>query len=159
MGKGAVAEAPVEQTDDVQAMITKPISVTRELLIGKIPRPMRTKDITIPEFGRARVRALKANERESLDDAALKTDATGRVNTDYRMYKARAVAIALVDPDTNLPVFQNPLGEAALLGDLDATILDQLFFAVDELSALTRRQQELLGKEYQQRATGNTSSS
>ena len=152
-------KAAAETNGDVAAMTTKPTSITRDMLIGAKTRPMRTKDITIPDFGRARVRALRASERETLDDAAILTDKTGRVSTDYKQYKARAVAMALVDPDTNAPIFTNPMGEAALLGDLDATVVDQLFMAVDELSALTRKRQDELGKEYQRMVTGNTSSS
>lgn len=155
-GAAAVAQQADEQAEDVAAMM-KPVSITRDMLIGQKSRPVRTKDIDIPGWGRARVRALKANERESLDDAAIVTDAkTGRVSSDFRMYKARAVAIALVDPDTNAQIFQNPIGEAALLGELEAVVLDRLFYGVDELSALTRRAQEALGKEFGQ--TMNSSS-
>ena len=152
-------KAAAEANGDVAAMVTKPLSITRDMLIGAKTRPMRTKDITIPDFGRARVRALRASERETLDDAAVETDKAGRVSTNYRQYKIRAVAMALVDPDSNAPIFANPMGEAALLGDIDATVIDQLFMAVDELSALTRKRQDELGKEYQKMVTGSTPSS
>ena len=158
-GNGATAEAQAadHQQADVAAMVDKPVSITRDMLIGAGQRPMRTKDVVIPGFGRARVRALRANEREALDDAALVTEPkTGRVTSDYKLYKARALAMALVDPDTNAPLFNNPMGEAALLGDLEAVVQDQLFMAVDELSALTRKSQELLGKGLL--TTGSTSS-
>src|SRR5678816_1717585 len=107
-GNGSTAEAqPADaQAEDVESMVQKPVSITRDMLIGNRARPMRTKDVVIPDFGRARVRALKANERESLDDAAIATDKTGRVTSDFRMYKARAVAMALLDPDTNAQLFQ-----------------------------------------------------
>jgi hypothetical protein len=149
---GKANDAPAEEQPKL-----KPVSITRDMLIGATQRPMTTRDVVIPGFGRARVRALKGNERESLDDAALTTDAkTGRVSSDYRQYKSRAVAMALLDPDTNTPLFVNPLGEAALLGELEAVVLDRLFLAVDDLSALTRRAQEALGKELQ--TIGNTPS-
>lgn len=161
-GNGAT-EAPQKDDKaqaDVEAMMSsepvKPVSITRDVLIGKVSRPLRTKDVVIEGWGRARVRALKSNEREQLDDMALQVDKAGKTTSDYKLYKARAVAMALVDPDTNVAVFSNPLQEAALLGELEAVILDTLFYAVDDLSALTRRTQELLGKGLLK--IGNTSS-
>ena len=93
-GVTQAADATDQQETAVQeALASKPISITRDMLISGKNRPMRTKDIVIPGFGLARVRALKSNEREALDDAALVTDMkTGAVKSDFRNYKARAVA-------------------------------------------------------------------
>lgn len=133
-----------------QAPSTNGVSgfITRDMLLGAKSRPFRTVDVEIDGFGIARIRGLKNSERESLDNASLVKDPkSGTETSDYRLYKARAVAMALIDPSTDKAMFARPLDEAPLLGELPALVLDQLFYAVDELSALTRRTQAALGKE------------
>lgn len=113
--------------------------LSKEQLLAE--RPATTLDVDIPGVGEVRVRALRASEREDLDSAANKNE-----KPDYRLYRARAVALALIDEDGE-PFFQNPMKEASQLAQrLSAMELDVLFNAVDSISALTKRTQESLGK-------------
>lgn len=135
-----------------QSARPKATPLNKDQLFG-VQRPLRTKVVEIPDYGPVTVQELMSYQRDDLDSrAVIRTeDGKGNVKTtqDYRNYRARAIAYSLVNPD-NTRMFPNAETDDKQVDEvakLPASIVDLIFDdGVDQLSHLTKKSQEAVGK-------------
>lgn len=116
-------------------------------------RPLRTQVVDVPEYGPVTVQELMGFQRDDLDGRAQQVVDNGKGGTktvtDFRNYKARAIAYSLVNPDGTrmFPKAETDDKEVAEVASLPARVIDLIFNeGVDVLSALTKRAQDAQGK-------------
>lgn len=145
----AAAPTPTLVPDAPTPAPVKRARITRAMLLDK--RPMPTREIYVEGYGEATVRALKEREKTEIDQAAVRREPDGKggekVVSEYRGYRARTVAHALVEEDGKTPIFENPMMEFEYLLDLPAAVLDQLYQPVADMNGMSPKAQEALGKD------------
>lgn len=128
--------------------------LSREQFFGQ-HRKLRTKVLEIPgEEGPLTFQELMGYQRDDLDGRAQQIVDNGKGGTktvtDFRNYKARAIAYSLVNPDGSrmFPNAETDDREVGEVAKLPARLIDLMFNdGVDALSALTKSAQEKQGKD------------
>lgn len=126
--------------------------LSKEQFFGQ-HRPLRTKVVDVPDYGPITVQELMGFQRDDLDGRAQQIVDNGKGGTktitDFRNYKARAIAYSLINPDGSrmFPNAEIDDKEVAEVAKLPARTLDLMFDqGVDVLSALTKKAQTAQGK-------------
>lgn len=141
------ADATRDPDQPTPAPALAPAPAAPLLRIGKeglFSKPLRTKDVEVPGYGIVTVRELKGSERGPIDHAAVKR-INDQVITDYRGYKEKVLAHCLLNTDGS-QMFDKPTTQWDQVAQLPTTVIDMLYVVVDEMSAITKRSQEALGK-------------
>jgi hypothetical protein len=90
------------------------------------------------------VREITGGELGEINHLAVKREGE-KVITDYRNYKERVLAHALLNPDGS-QMFLNPMLQYTELLVLPQRVTEILYAAVDEMSAITKKRQAEVGK-------------
>ena len=99
-------------------------------------RPKKVQPLDLPGLGRAYLRVLSGAERDLWESGNYEWDAkSGRSRMTFRNCRARLAALALCD-EHGSRLFRD--GHADQLGQMDSTVLDQIYEAASKLSRLTR---------------------
>lgn len=123
--------------------------ITREQLLGA-SRPQVTKEVTLPGWATFLVGEIKQDAKDEIDHLAtvrlMGADGKEKEATDYRLFKPRLVAAALLNPD-GTPMFPDWKEQAPKLAKMFSPAQCELLFAgAAEVNAMTREAREALGK-------------
>jgi hypothetical protein len=133
---------------DQRERVETPMRSARERI--QKGRPLRFKDVEVPELGRFRVRVLTQREHEEADEPVTRREADMKgnltIHMDTRGHKARRLAFGLINDDgSNL--YSAPMVEGVReIGDLPKDVVDTLYAALDELNGFSKEAREELGK-------------
>lgn len=109
-------------------------------------RPLKTTWVDWLPDGREPqlVREITGGELGEINHLAVRREGE-KVITDYRNYKERVLACALLNPDGS-QMFVNPMLQYTELLALPQRVTEMLYDAVDVMSAITKKRQAEVGK-------------
>lgn len=139
------ARAP-ETVSDAPSLVAL---ITRDQLLGST-RPQVTREVVLPGWATFLVGELRQDALDEIDHLAkvrlLGADGKEKEAHDYRLWKPRLIAAALLNPD-GTPMFPDWKDKAPEVAKLFTPAQANLLFeAVTEVNALTREAREALGK-------------